>query len=91
MPGLIEQPNRAVERGGTRVHVPLRRGQVLMPGQLLDRPRRRATHRQVRTERVTDHVRPVVEHARAIPEESGLVAGVERPGGLRSRRLSTLI
>jgi hypothetical protein len=35
-----------------QVHVPLRRRQVLMSGELLDGPCRRATHRQMRTERV---------------------------------------
>jgi len=32
----IQQPDRAVERGRTQVHVPLRRRQVLMPRQLLN-------------------------------------------------------
>jgi hypothetical protein len=31
----VEQPNRAIKRGLTQVHVTLRRCQVLMPGQLL--------------------------------------------------------
>ena len=36
--------------------VPLRRRQIAMSGELLDSPRRRATHRQVRTEGVTEYV-----------------------------------
>ena len=54
--GCIQQPDRRFERRRTQVHVPLRRRQVLMPGQLLNRPRRRAPHRQVRTERVPQDV-----------------------------------
>jgi hypothetical protein len=38
----VEQPNRTVERGGSQLHVPLRRRQVLMAGQLLNRARRGA-------------------------------------------------
>ena len=43
------------------MHVPLRRGQVLMAGELLNRARGRAAHREMRAERVAQHVRPVVE------------------------------
>jgi hypothetical protein len=32
--GLIEQANRALERGGTQVHVALRRAEILVPGEL---------------------------------------------------------
>ena len=35
-----------------------------MPGEFLNRPRRRATHRQVRAERVTEDVHPVVQQRR---------------------------
>jgi hypothetical protein len=44
---MIQQPNRAFERRGTQVHVPLRRAEVLMAGELLNRSRRSAPHRQV--------------------------------------------
>jgi hypothetical protein len=44
----IQQPDRAFDRRGTQVHVPLRRDQILMPGELLNRPRRRAAHGQMR-------------------------------------------
>jgi len=36
------------------MHVPLRRHEILMAGQLLNRPRRRAAHREMRAERVTE-------------------------------------
>ena len=38
------------------MHVPLRHAQFAVPGELLDRLRRRATHREVRAERVTQQV-----------------------------------
>ena len=52
----VEQPNRGVERCRTQVHASLRRLEVLMPGEFLNGPSRRATHRQMRTERVTEDV-----------------------------------
>jgi len=52
----VEQSDRRIERCGTQVHVPLRRREILMTGELLDCPRRRATHRQMRTERVPQDV-----------------------------------
>jgi hypothetical protein len=47
------------------VHVPLRRGDVGVAGQLLNRPRRRAAHREMRTERVPKPVRPAALEPRA--------------------------
>ena len=44
------------------MHVALRRRQITMSGEFLDGPRRRASHRQVRTKSVTEHVRTVVVH-----------------------------
>ena len=44
---LIEEPDRTLNRRGTEVHVPLRRGEIHVTGELLNRPRRRAAHRQV--------------------------------------------
>ena len=46
-PGVIEQADGAFDRRGTQVHVPLRRDQILMPGEFLNRPRRGAPHRQM--------------------------------------------
>ena len=54
--GTVQQPYGRIERCRTQVHVPLRRRQIAMSGELLDSPRRRATHRQVRTEGVTEYV-----------------------------------
>ena len=53
---VSKQPNGCIERRRTQVHVALRRRQVLMSGQLLNRPRWGSTHRQVRTERVPQDV-----------------------------------
>ena len=47
------------------MHVPLRRRQILMPRQLLNGPRRRAPHRQVRTERVSQDVHAWLRRSRA--------------------------
>ena len=58
--GGVEQPNSALDRRWTQVHVPLRRRQVLVPRQLLNRTSRRSPHREMRAERATEHVRPVV-------------------------------
>ena len=58
--GAVQQPDRRVERRRAQVHIALRHRQVRVSGELLDRPRRRATHRQVRAERVTKDVHPVV-------------------------------
>ncbi len=58
MSRFIQQSNRRIQRCRTQVHVPLRRLQVLMPGQFLDGPRQRSTHRQMRTERVPQDVNP---------------------------------
>jgi hypothetical protein len=43
--------DRGVERRRTQVRVALRRPEILVTGELLDCPRRRATHREMRTER----------------------------------------
>ena len=55
---LVQQPNGVLDHRGTDVHVPLCRRQVLVPGQSLDGPRRRPTHRQVRAEGVAQDVTP---------------------------------
>jgi hypothetical protein len=51
-PGRFQQPDRPLERRRTEVHVTLRRDQILVAGQFLDRPGRRPSHRQVRAERM---------------------------------------
>ena len=48
----VQESDRRLDRGGTQVHVPLRRSEILMSGELLDGPHGRATHREMRTERV---------------------------------------
>ena len=53
---MIEEPDRAFDRRGTQVHVPLRRGQVRMTGQLLNRHRRSPPHGEVRAEGVPEDV-----------------------------------
>ena len=46
------------------MHVALRRSQVRVPGELLDGARRRAAHRQVRTERVPQDVHALLRKTR---------------------------
>ena len=57
--GLLEEIDRTPCRRGSEVHVALRRADVLMSGQFLDRAGRSPTHRQMRAERVSQDVRPV--------------------------------
>ena len=54
----IEQPDRRLACRRRQVHVPLRRAQVLVPGELLDRLRRSAAHRQARAEGMAEDVQP---------------------------------
>src|SRR3984893_19453238 len=54
----LEQPDRALLCRGAQVHVALRSGQADAPGQLLDRLRCRAPHREARAERVPQDVQP---------------------------------
>jgi len=62
----IEQADGGVERRRTQVHVPLRRPEILMAGEFLNRPSRSAAHREVRTERVPKDMqsRPHVRSSR---------------------------
>ena len=53
----IKQLNRGVERCGAEMHVPLRHAELAVSGELLDRPCRRTSHRQMRTERVSQSMR----------------------------------
>ena len=57
---LFEQSDRRVECCRTQVHVALSHRQILVPRQLLNRPCWRATHRQMRTERVPQDMHPIV-------------------------------
>jgi hypothetical protein len=43
----IQEPNRIFDRERTEVHVPLRGCEIPVTGELLDRPRLGATHREV--------------------------------------------
>jgi hypothetical protein len=52
----VHRPWNRRARRRAQVHVALRGREVLMTRELLDGPRRRAAHRQVRTERVTQDV-----------------------------------
>src|SRR5437773_7255853 len=49
---MVEQPDRALECRWTHMHVPLRRGEILVSRQFLNGPRRRSSHREMRAERV---------------------------------------
>ena len=71
-PREVEEPDRGLDSGRTQVHVPLRGRQVLMPGKLLNRARRRTLHCQVRTERVPQDVNP------NLPERPSVKVRVQR-------------
>ena len=62
----IEKPNRGIERGWGQVHVPLCRSQIGVSSQLLNCPRWRPTHRQMRTERVAKNVNPAMVQLRRL-------------------------
>jgi hypothetical protein len=53
---VIQQSNRPCHGGRAEVHVPLRRADLLMPRQFLNRPHRRAAHRKMRTECMSEDV-----------------------------------
>jgi len=65
IPEAVEQPDRTVESSGTEVHVPLRRREILMARELLNRAGRRAPHREMRTEGVPQSVHAVLCNLRA--------------------------
>jgi hypothetical protein len=67
----IKQLNRGVERCGTQMHVSLRHAELAVSSKFLDGPCRRATHRQVRAERVTKDV-DAVPHVRVLGGELNL-------------------
>jgi hypothetical protein len=74
-PGLspVQQSDRVFRCRRIQVHVPQRRRQVRVRGQFLEGPRRRAVHRQVRTERVPKDVHALLDSRDAGRDE--LVTG----------------
>ena len=60
----FQQPDRPLERRRAQVHVALRRDQILVAGQLLDRPCRRPPHRQMRAERMAQAMHPALGEPR---------------------------
>jgi len=46
----------ASSAAGLKVHIALRRAKIAVPCEFLNRPSRRAAHRQMRTERVSQHM-----------------------------------
>jgi hypothetical protein len=60
----IEKTNRGIERSRTQMHVPLRGSEIRVSSQFLNCSCRRATHRQVRTKRVTENVNPAMVQLR---------------------------
>ena len=55
------------------MHVPLRRHQILMAGELLDRSCRGAAHREVRTERVPQSMYAALAELRASHRSSNVI------------------
>jgi hypothetical protein len=55
-PAVIEQPDCAFNSGWAEVHIALRRAELLMASEFLNRSHRRAPHRQMRTERVPQYM-----------------------------------
>jgi hypothetical protein len=55
----LQQADRAVDRCGTEVHVPLGRDQILVAREFLNGSGWRAAHRQMGTEGVAEHMDPV--------------------------------
>ena len=62
---------RVDDRGRAQIHIPLRRADVLMAGEVLDRARCRATHREGRItrRRSCDAVTSVNPHREAVAQE----------------------
>ena len=56
----LQQPDGRIQRSRAEVHVPLRRPEILMAGEFLNRSYGSTAHHQVRTERVPQNVRTVV-------------------------------
>jgi hypothetical protein len=71
--GLIEEPDRRLDRRGTEVHVPLRRGEIHVTGELLNRSCRRPAHREVRTERVPQSMYAALRELRSSNGPSDVV------------------
>ena len=62
--GCIEEPNGPLNGRRAEVYVPLGRRQILMPGKFLNRPRGGASHGEMRTERVPEHMDAVARDPR---------------------------
>jgi hypothetical protein len=56
----IQETDGTFERRGTQVHVPLRRGEILVPSQFLNRSRWSSPHRQMRAERMPQPMHPAL-------------------------------
>lgn len=69
----FEEPDRAVDRRRTEVHVPQGRAQTAVSSQLLNRPRRRPAHRECLLARGREHraARPKSTH---VPDSNSQVA-----------------
>jgi hypothetical protein len=61
---LIEQPNCTFNSCWAQVHVPLRRREIHVAGEILNRSRRRTAHREVRTERVPQSMHAALRELR---------------------------
>jgi hypothetical protein len=75
MSTAVKQLNGRIECRRTQVQVALGHLDLAMTGEFLNRPRRRATHRQVRTERVA-HDMNAVAHVRLGTGSSWIRQGI---------------
>jgi hypothetical protein len=66
-----KQSDRVFRCRRTQVHVALGRREVCVSRQLLDGPRRRATHRQVRTERMPKDMDGLIDPRDALSAPDG--------------------
>jgi hypothetical protein len=85
----VEQPDCVFRCRRTQMHVALRRRQVCVAGQLLDGPRRRALHRQVRTERVPQDMDALLDTRDALGAADGsnhAMRVIDDPSGKHSTR-----
>ena len=87
LPTFFQQLNRRIKCCWAQVHVPLRHRKILMPYEFLNGARRCATHRQMRTERVTEDVHPFMHirpPSRSLHPVLHLLPGQRRPVRLPS-------
>ena len=60
--------NSRIQRGWAQMHIPLRRGEILMSSKFLNGPGRSTLHRQVCTERVPKDMHPsITQHTPSHP------------------------